>query len=133
MLLTRISCTSIHGLNSMGGTRDFITLLIIKLFYFRKLKITIKTHGSDTSVLEKTSFFYRKLLMPFLRQHVDAWFFLSSDEKELVRKYDPVLANKIFITANIIDPGRSVASTGVQGKNMRWTIESSRCCLQAAL
>ena len=100
----------------VGSTRDFITILIIKLFYYRKLNIVIKTHGSDISVLEKTSFFYRKLVVPTLRKHVDAWFFLSSDEKELVRKYDPVIANKIFITANIIDPGRSVASAAFREK-----------------
>ena len=99
-----------------GSTRDFITILIIQLFYFRKLKIAIKTHGSDISVLEKTSFFFRRLVVPVLRKHVDAWFFLSSDEKELVRKYDPVIANKIFITANIVDPGRSVASAAFREK-----------------
>lgn len=100
----------------VGTTRDFITVLIIKLFYFRKVKIVIKTHGSDISIMEKTSFFYRKLMIPFLRKHVDAWFFLSSEEKEMVRKYDPVLANKIFITANIVDPGRSVASLAFREK-----------------
>lgn len=99
-----------------GSTRDFITIRIIKMLYFRKLKIAIKTHGSDTSVLEKKSFFFRKLVVPTIRKHVDAWFFLSSDEKELVRKYDPVMANKVFITANIIDPGRSVASAAFREK-----------------
>jgi glycosyltransferase involved in cell wall biosynthesis len=94
----------------VGTTRDFITVLIIKLFYFRKVMIVIKTHGSDVSIMEKTSFFYRRLVIPFLRKQVDAWFFLSSEERELVRRYDPVLANKIFITSNIVDPGRSVAS-----------------------
>jgi glycosyltransferase involved in cell wall biosynthesis len=94
----------------VGTTRDFITVLIIKLFYTRRVNIVIKTHGSDISIMEKTSFFYRRLVIPFLRKHVDAWFFLSSEEKEQVRKYDPGLANKIFITANIVDPGRSVAS-----------------------
>jgi glycosyltransferase involved in cell wall biosynthesis len=94
----------------VGSTRDFITVLIIKLFYVGRVKIVIKTHGSDMAVMEKTSFFYRKMMIPFLRKNVDAWFFLSSEEKELVREYDPVLASKIFITANIVDPGRSVAS-----------------------
>ena len=94
----------------VGTTRDFITVLIIKLFYLRKVKIVIKTHGSDVSILQSDSFFYQKMVIPFLRKHVDAWFFLSSEEKELVRQYDERLANKIFITANIVDPGRSVAS-----------------------
>src|SRR5689334_1585385 len=69
----------------VGTTRDFITVLIIKLFYLRKVKIVIKTHGSDVSVLQRQSFFYRKMVIPFLRNHVDAWFFLSSEERELVR------------------------------------------------
>ncbi len=99
-----------------GGTRDFITLMIVKLFYYRKLKVAIKTHGSDISLLERTSFYYRKVLIPFLRKNVDAWFFLSSEEKETVRKLDPVIANKIFVTANIIDPGRSVASAAFREK-----------------
>jgi glycosyltransferase involved in cell wall biosynthesis len=101
---------------SVGSTRDYISILIIKLFYFRKVKIVIKTHGSDISILEKTSFYYRKLMIPFLRKNVDAWFFLSNEEKETVRKLDPVLANKIFVTANIVDPGRSVASLAFREK-----------------
>lgn len=36
--------------------------------------------------------------------------FYQAKKKELVRQYDERLASKIFITANIVDPGRSVAS-----------------------
>jgi glycosyltransferase involved in cell wall biosynthesis len=61
-------------------------------------------------------FFFRRLVIPFLREHVDAWFFLSSEEKEMVRQYDAALARKIFITANIVDPGRSVASLAFREK-----------------
>jgi glycosyltransferase involved in cell wall biosynthesis len=100
----------------VATTRDFITVLIVKLFYFRRVKIVIKTHGSDVTILQRTVFFYQRLVIPFLRDHVDAWFFLSSEEKELVRQYDPVLARKIFITANIVDPGRSVASLAFREK-----------------
>jgi glycosyltransferase involved in cell wall biosynthesis len=100
----------------VGTTRDFITVLIIKLFYIRAIKIVIKTHGSDVSVLQRQSFFYRKMVMPFLRNHVDAWFFLSNEEKEMVGQYDEALARKIFITANIVDPGRSVASLAFREK-----------------
>ena len=100
----------------VGTTRDFITVLIIKLFYLRKVKIVIKTHGSDVSILQRPTFFYRKMMIPFLREHVDAWFFLSSEEKEMVRQYDEQLAGKIFITSNIVDPGRSVASLAFREK-----------------
>lgn len=100
----------------VGTTRDFITVLIIKLFYIRKVKIVIKTHGSDVSILQRETFFYRKMVIPFVRKHVDAWFFLSNEEKEMVRIYDEALARKIFITANIVDPGRSVASLAFRKK-----------------
>jgi len=94
----------------VGTTRDYITVLIIKLLYVRRVKIVIKTHGSDASILQSNSFFYRNMVIPYLEKKVDAWFFLSSDEKEIIRQYNSRLANKIFITANIVDPGRSVAS-----------------------
>ena len=100
----------------VGSVRDFITILIIRLFYFPKVNIVIKTHGSDISLLQRESFFYRRLLIPFLRKQVVAWFFLSNDEKELVRKYDPEFARKVFVTANIVDPGRSVASLAFREK-----------------
>jgi len=100
----------------VATTRDFITVLLIKLLYIHKVKIVIKTHGSDISILQSSSFFFRRMVVPFVRKHVDVWFFLSSEEKELVRQYDPVLAQKIFITANIIDPARSVASLAFRKK-----------------
>lgn len=100
----------------VGSVRDFITILIIRLFYFRKVKIVIKTHGSDISLLQREAFFYRRLLIPFLRKQVVAWFFLSNDEKELVRTYNPALARKVFVTANIVDPARSVASLAFREK-----------------
>lgn len=90
--------------------RDYITVLAIKLLYKRKLKIVVKTHGSDASILQHKSFFYRRMVVPYLEKHVDAWFFLSNEEKEIIRQHNPRLAQKIFITANIVDPGRSVAS-----------------------
>lgn len=65
----------------VGTTRDFMTVLIIKAFYVRSVKIVIKTHGSDVSILQRQSSFYRKIVIPFLRKYVDAWFFLSSEEK----------------------------------------------------
>ena len=97
-------------LEPAGSTRDFITVLLVRLLYWRKLKIAIKTHGSDPSVLQSRSFFYKRMVIPFLTKYVDAWFFLSQEEKEIVRRYNKQLAAKIFITANIVDPGRSVAS-----------------------
>lgn len=93
-----------------GATRDCITVLLIKLLYWRKLKIVIKTHGSDPLVLKQPGFFFRRIVIPCLLKQVDAWFFLSQEEKEIIRRYNARLADKIFITANIVDPERSVAS-----------------------
>lgn len=94
----------------VATTRDYITVLIINILYIRKLKIVVKTHGSDPSILQSQSVFYRKLVVPYLEKHIDAWFFLSQEEKEIIRQYNTRLANKIFITSNIVDPERSVAS-----------------------
>lgn len=97
-------------LEPVGSTRDFITVLLIRLLYFRKLKIVIKTHGSEPSLLQSQSFFYRYIVLPFLARHVNAWFVLSNEEKEIISKYNKRLAGKSFVTANIVDPARSVSS-----------------------
>jgi glycosyltransferase involved in cell wall biosynthesis len=96
--------------------RDFITAWVVNLLYVRKLKIVIKTHGSDVSILKSQAFFYKQVVVPYLVKHIDAWFFLSNEEKEMIRQYNPALANKIFITANIVDPARSVASLEFRNK-----------------
>lgn len=94
-----------------GSTRDFITVLMVRMFYFRKLKIVIKTHGSEPELmLQSRSFFFRRMVVPVLTNYVDAWFFLSREEKETVHRYNPKLAQKIYITSNIVDPDRSISS-----------------------
>jgi Glycosyltransferase len=94
-----------------GSTRDFITVFMVRLLYYRKLKIVIKTHGSEPELLlQSHSFFFRRLVVPVLTKQVDAWFFLSREERETVCRYHPQLAAKIFITSNIVEPDRSVRS-----------------------
>jgi glycosyltransferase involved in cell wall biosynthesis len=93
-----------------GSTRDFITTLLIRLLYFRKLKIIVKTHGSEPSILQSQSFFFRRMVIPWLQRNIDAWFILSQEEKDIVARFNPALASKIYITANIIDATRSVQS-----------------------
>jgi glycosyltransferase involved in cell wall biosynthesis len=97
-------------LEPAGSTRDFITVLLVRSLYFRKLKIVIKTHGSEPSLLQSQSFFYRQIVLPFLAKYVNAWFVLSNEEKDIIRKYNKRLADKAFVTANIVDPARSVTS-----------------------
>jgi glycosyltransferase involved in cell wall biosynthesis len=99
-----------------GSTRDFITTLLIKLLYYRKLKIIIKTHGSESNILQSRSFFFSRIVITWLEKNIDAWFFLSQEEKDLVAKYNPRLAAKIYITSNIIDTARSVASANFREK-----------------
>jgi glycosyltransferase involved in cell wall biosynthesis len=97
-------------LEPAGSTRDFISVLVIRWMYFRKLKIAIKTHGSEPAVLQSQSFFYRRIVLPYLAKHINALFVLSNDEKETIRMYNKRLAEKVFVTANIVDPTRSVTS-----------------------
>jgi glycosyltransferase involved in cell wall biosynthesis len=111
---------SILYLNSrfetVGGTRDFITLLILKCFYYPKLSVTVKSHGSDHSILQKKAFVYKSIIVPFLVKNVDIWFFLSHEEKDLVKEYNPEMAKKIVVTPNIIDPQRCVTSDDFKRK-----------------
>lgn len=94
----------------MGTTRDFITTVFIRLFYWNKLNIAIKTHGSDFSFLFKKSFFFNSIIIPYLSKHVMLWFFLSNEEKTKIAELAPEIAQKAYVTGNIIDPARSVKS-----------------------
>lgn len=94
----------------VGTTRDYITTLIIRFFYWRKLNIAIKTHGSDFSFLYEKSFFVNSIMIPYLSKHVMLWFFLSQEEKNKIAQMVPEIAQKAYVTGNIIDPARSVKS-----------------------
>ncbi|MFZ1529821.1 MAG: glycosyltransferase family 4 protein [Ferruginibacter sp.] len=89
-----------------GSTRDFISVLLVRLFYWNKVSIVIKSHGSEAHKMDKESWFIRKLVLPYLTRAVNGWFFLSAEEKMLVSGYNPVLAEKIYVLPNIIDPSR---------------------------
>tara|TARA_R110000868_G_scaffold179143_1_gene419122 strand:+ start:481 stop:1590 length:1110 start_codon:yes stop_codon:yes gene_type:complete len=94
----------------VGSTRDFITLLAIKFFVKRRPKIAIKSHGSNFDIFIKKSFFYKKMVLPFLIEQVDLWWFLSQDEKRTIALHHAKMGSKIFVTPNIINPRRSVSS-----------------------
>lgn len=95
----------------VGSTRDYITLILIKFFYKRKLTIAIKSHGSNFDLFKKRSFFYKKMVLPFVIKHVDIWWFLSQDEKTTIQEFSLEMFGKTFITPNIIDSKRSVQSS----------------------
>lgn len=99
-----------------GSTRDFISILIIRLLYFRKLKIAVKSHGSDYTVLLRKNFLYKNLVIPFLEKTVNAWFFLSQEEKKLIEDNNTVIGKKVHVTANIINPERSLKSDEFKAK-----------------
>jgi glycosyltransferase involved in cell wall biosynthesis len=99
-----------------GSTRDFISLFIVKMLYYKKLKVIIKSHGSDYTILLKQSFWFKNVVIPFLKNNVDGWFFLSNDEKKLIEHCDSNLASKVHVTPNIIDPSRCVASASFKDK-----------------
>jgi glycosyltransferase involved in cell wall biosynthesis len=103
-------------LEPVASIRDFITVFLIKSFYYRRLKIVIKSHGSDLSILTTRSFFYKRVIVPFLTRQVDLWLFLSKEEKGLVRESNPRMAEKIFITSNIIEPSRLTSSIDFRDK-----------------
>ena len=99
-----------------GSTRDFISLFLVKMLYYKKLKVIVKSHGSDYTILLKESFWFKKVVIPFLKKNVNGWFFLSGDEKKLIENCDSVLASKVFVTPNIIDPSRCIKSASFKDK-----------------
>jgi glycosyltransferase involved in cell wall biosynthesis len=103
-------------LEPVASIRDFITVFLTKCFYYRKLKIVIKSHGSDPSVLTTKSFLYKRIIIPHLAKHVDLWLFLSKEEKNIVGKYNPRMSDKIFITCNIIEPSRLTSTVDFRTK-----------------
>lgn len=94
----------------IGSIRDFITLRIVRLLFRNPVKFIIKSHGSDCSILTNSSFFYRKVVIPFLSKTVDAWVFLSSEEKCLIAEHNPEMAARVHVIPNIIDPERCFVS-----------------------
>jgi glycosyltransferase involved in cell wall biosynthesis len=89
-------------LEMRAGIRDFITLLILKIFYSQKVILVLKSHGSEIDVFESDKYVIRRIVMPFLRNNINAWLFLSSEERnELIAK-SFLPADKIFITKNIV-------------------------------
>jgi glycosyltransferase involved in cell wall biosynthesis len=103
-------------LEPVASVRDFITIFLIKCFYYKKLKIVIKSHGSDLSVFTKRSILYRRIIVPYLTRQVDLWLFLSREEKRLVRSSNPRMAKKILVTCNIIEPSRLISSNDFRKK-----------------
>jgi glycosyltransferase involved in cell wall biosynthesis len=87
---------------AVGSTRDFITIFLFRLFYFKKVSFVIKSHGSDVEILNSKKFFLSKIILPYLRTHVAAWLFLSKEEQEHMHKANYFKNNRIFVTKNVV-------------------------------
>ncbi|MBN8718036.1 MAG: glycosyltransferase family 4 protein [Sediminibacterium magnilacihabitans] len=97
-------------LEPVASARDFITILLVKCFYYKRINIAIKSHGSDLSVFTTRAFLYRRIIIPYLTRHVDLWLFLSKEEKNAARQYSMRMAERVFVTGNIIEPSRLISS-----------------------
>lgn len=95
----------------MGSLRDVISVFIFKTFYFKKVKIVIKSHGSDAAIVLTNDILFKKIVVPYLTKHVYRWLLLSREGKHEIQLHSSVLAEKIEIIPNIIDPSRSVSSS----------------------
>lgn len=95
-----------------GSIRDFITLFIMQLRIRHLPKVIIKSHGSNMDVLRPSAFLYNRIVIPFLAKRVDFWLFLSSEEKEILQKYNPRIASHTSVIPNIIVPERCRATDG---------------------
>ena len=92
----------------VGSSRDFVTMLLIKLFYYRKLAVVIKSHGSEADTIHTAGQAFRKYILGFLISQVDGWIFLSEDEKQLLSNQFPAMRGRLFVAPNIIDPSRCI-------------------------
>lgn len=101
----------------VATTRDYITVFLIRLLYWSKLDIAIKTHGSELSILTRQSYFFDALVIPYLTEQVSLWFFLSHEEKNTIANLSPKFAEKAYVTGNIIDPNRSLKSEQFLAEN----------------
>lgn len=89
-------------LEYVAGTRDFITIFILRTLYFRKLNFLLKSHGSDLEVLQTKRPFYSKIVFPFLKKNISGWLFLSTEEINWIRSHKLIKDEKLFLSKNIV-------------------------------
>jgi glycosyltransferase involved in cell wall biosynthesis len=93
-------------LEVLAGIRDFITISLFKTLYPHPIKFIIKSHGSDIEVFEKNNLLIGKVVLPFLKKHVSAWLFLSTEERNKILNAGYLPAEKVFVTKNIVRTGQ---------------------------
>ena len=89
-------------LEFLGSARDFLTILIFRMFCFRKVHFLIKSHGSDLQVLQSQNFFFKRIIFPFLKKQVSGWLFLSNEELNWITSNKLLNDNNIFLAKNIV-------------------------------
>lgn len=89
-------------LEVLAGIRDFMTIVIFKAFYFRKVCFVIKSHGSDIEVLSDNKFVMSRIVLPYLKKHIAAWLFLSTEERDEVVSKNYFKGDSIFVTKNVV-------------------------------
>lgn len=88
----------------IASLRDFITIFIFKTFYYRKIYFVIKSHGSDLDVLVDKKFLYSKIVIHYLKNQVNGWLFLSTEEMDWIKIKNAINQKKLFLTKNIVRP-----------------------------
>lgn len=86
----------------IASTRDFITLIIFKSLYYRKVRLIIKSHGSDLEILSDKNKLYKNIIVPFLKAQVDGWLFLSKEEISFIATNGLLERKRVFLTKNIV-------------------------------
>jgi len=89
----------------LAGMRDFLTILIVKTFYWNRVSFLLKSHGSDLSVFENKNVLLSRLVFPYLKKNISCWFFLSKEEINKILRNNYLPTGKIFITKNIVNTG----------------------------
>ncbi|WCT10727.1 glycosyltransferase family 4 protein [Mucilaginibacter jinjuensis] len=89
-------------LEALAGIRDFITISLLKTLYRHPVRFVIKSHGSDIEVFESKNPLMSKIVLPFLKKQVSAWFFLSTEEQNTIINAGYLSADKVFVTKNIV-------------------------------
>lgn len=89
-------------LEALAGTRDFMTISLLKTFYRKPFKVVLKSHGSDIDVFKSDNKLINKTVLPYLKKHIAGWLFLSSEEKEIISNAGYLDSDKLFVSKNIV-------------------------------
>ncbi|MFD1255999.1 glycosyltransferase family 4 protein [Mucilaginibacter terrae] len=103
-------------LEVLAGIRDFITIVICKTLYRQKVHFVIKSHGSAIEVLGHQTGLFNKVVLPFLKENIAGWLFLSTEEQKKVIETGYLEADKIFVTKNIVRTDQFSIDAGFRSK-----------------